>query len=71
MNPVSHPLIKPMTVNHYEIRINISSIQTCLINQHLSHPFLPHTKDNLQHGANARDEEDGADEVTLRQAVML
>lgn len=61
-----------MTVNQYESR-NQYLQHTNISNQseHLSHIFLPHTKHNLQHGANARDEEDGADEVTLRQAVML
>lgn len=33
--------------------------------------FLPNAKHNLQQGANTRDEEDGADEVTLCEAVML
>lgn len=37
----------------------------------LSGTFLPYAEDNLQQGANTRDEEDGADEVTLCEAVML
>lgn len=31
----------------------------------------PDAKDDLQQGANTRDEEDGADEVALREAVVL
>lgn len=31
----------------------------------------PDAKDDLQQGANAGDEEDGADEVALREAVVL
>lgn len=31
----------------------------------------PDAKDDLQQGANTRDKEDGADEVALREAIML
>lgn len=31
----------------------------------------PDAEDDLQQGADARDEEDGADEVALREAVVL
>lgn len=37
----------------------------------LSVASLPNAEDNLQQGANARDEEDGADEVALCEAVVL
>lgn len=33
--------------------------------------FLPDSKDDLKEGANPRDKEDGADQVTLGQSVML
>lgn len=33
--------------------------------------FLPDAEGDLQQSANARDEEDGADEVTLCEGVML
>lgn len=32
---------------------------------------LPYADNNLQQGANTRDEKDGADEVTLCEAIML
>lgn len=33
--------------------------------------FLPNAEGNLQQSANARNKENGADEVALREAVML
>lgn len=33
--------------------------------------YPPNAENNLQQSANARDEEDGADEVALREAIVL
>lgn len=49
----------------------VFTIQICRNINCSSFTFLPNAEDDLQQGANARDEEDGADEVTLREAVML
>lgn len=38
---------------------------------HFSFTSLPDAKGNLQQGANARDKEDGADELALCEAVVL
>lgn len=59
LQSLSDPLISPVMCV-FMIHINCSSFT-----------FLPNAEDDLQQGANARDKEDGADEVTLREAVML
>lgn len=63
LQSLSDPLISP--------GICVCTILICQNINCSSFTFLPYAEDDLQQSANARDEEDGADEVTLREAVML